>query len=417
VIVAYPGRTKTPRNLQQIDIALQAMSLSTRMQPTVTSKLPDVGTTIFTVMSQLAADCRAINLSQGFPSFNPPTALTDRIAWHLRHDGNQYAPMSGIPELRAAIAGKTTRLQSRQVDADNEVTVCTGATEGLFSAIQAIVRPGDEVIVFDPAYDSYEPSVTLAGGLTRHVPLTIAENGNDFCIDWQRFEDTISDKTRLVIVNFPHNPTGAILSAADLDRLAVVVRDTPAYLLSDEVYEHIVFDGERHLSLASHDELWPRSLVMCSFGKTFHATGWKVGYCLAPAELTREFRKVHQFTTFAVSTPMQHGLADYLQSDPAFYEQLSAFYQQKRDHFCSLLADTRLSFEPPRSTFFQIVNYAAISEEHDVDLAIRWTREIGVASIPISLFCEQPFTGTRLRFCFAKDDATLSEAVGRLAKL
>ena len=274
------------------------------------SKLPNVGTTIFTVMSQLAADCDAINLSQGFPSFDPPEALTDRVAWHLKHGGNQYAPMPGVPALQEAIAAKTARTQGRRVDPREEVTVCTGATEGLFSAIQALVRRGDEVIVFDPAYDSYEPSVTLAGGVTRHVPLRIADNGVDFCMDWQRFEDTLCDKTRLVVVNFPHNPTGAILQSSDLDRLADAVRDYPAYILSDEVYEHIVFDGEQHLSLASHDELWQRSLVICSFGKTFHATGWKVGYCLATPELTREFRKVHQFATFSVSTPMQHGLAD-----------------------------------------------------------------------------------------------------------
>ena len=387
------------------------------MPATVTSKLPNVSTTIFTVMSQLAADCGAINLSQGFPSFDPPEALTDRIAWHLKHDGNQYAPMSGIPELRVAIAEKTARLQGREVDERWEVTVCTGATEGLFSAIQALVRQGDEIIVFDPAYDSYEPSVTLAGGVTRHVPLTIADNGSDFRIDWQRFEDALNDKTRLVIVNFPHNPTGAILSKADLDQMAALLSNTSAYLLSDEVYEHIVFDGEQHVSVASHDELWPRSLVMCSFGKTFHATGWKVGYCLAPRELTREFRKVHQFTTFAVSTPMQHGLADYLESDPHFYEGLSAFYQAKRDCFCNLLEQTRLRFTPARSTFFQIVDYGDISTETDVDLAKDWTREIGVASIPLSVFCEQPFTGTRLRFCFAKDDDTLTEAVERLSGL
>jgi methionine aminotransferase len=368
-------------------------------------------------MSQLATDCGAINLSQGFPSFAPPAALTDRIAWHLRHDGNQYAPMSGIPELRKAITAKTLRTQGRSVDENKEVTVCTGATEGLFSAIQALVRPGDEVIVFDPAYDAYEPSITLAGGITRHVPLTIAANGADFCIDWQQFSDTIGDKTRLVIVNFPHNPTGSILIAADLDRLADVVRDTPAFVLSDEVYEHIVFDGEKHASLTSHDELWQRSLVICSFGKTFHATGWKVGYCLATPELTREFRKVHQFTTFAVSTPMQHGLADYLESNQNFYEQLSTFYQQKRDHFCNLLSSTRFRFAPSRSTFFQIVDYGNISEEQDVTLAERWTREIGVASIPLSVFCEKPFTGTRLRFCFAKDDVTLTQAVERLASL
>lgn len=387
------------------------------MRTPVTSKLPDVGTTIFAAMSQLATDCGAINLSQGFPSFDPPAALTDRIAWHLKHDGNQYAPMSGIPELRKAITAKTLRTQGRSVDENKEVTVCTGATEGLFSAIQALVRPGDEVIVFDPAYDAYEPSVTLAGGITRHVPLTIADNGADFCIDWQQFSDTIGDKTRLVIVNFPHNPTGSILIAADLDRLADVVRDTPAFVLSDEVYEHIVFDGEKHASLTSHDELWQRSLVICSFGKTFHATGWKVGYCLATPELTREFRKVHQFTTFAVSTPMQHGLADFLESNQNFYEQLSTFYQQKRDHFCDLLSSTRFRFAPSRSTFFQIVDYGNISEEQDVILAERWTREIGVASIPLSVFCEKPFTGTRLRLCFAKDDVTLTQAVERLASL
>ena len=382
-----------------------------------TSKLPHVETTIFTVMSQLAADCGAINLSQGFPSFNPPKALTDRIAWHLEHDGNQYAPMSGIPELRRAIAEKTARLQNREVDESREVTVCTGATEGLFSAIQALVRPGDEVIVFDPAYDSYEPSVTLAGGVTRHVPLRIAADGFDFEIDWQRFADTLGDRTRLVVVNFPHNPTGAILSAADLDRLAEILRPTGAYLLSDEVYEHIVFDGEKHLSVAGHDELWQRSLVMCSFGKTFHATGWKVGYCLAPRELTREFRKVHQFTTFAVSTPMQHGLADYLGSEPAFYDELSVFYQNKRDYFCSLLEQTRLRFAAARSTFFQIVDYGDVCSDRDVDVARRWTRELGVASIPLSVFCEEDITGTRLRFCFAKDDDTLTEAVARLRGL
>ena len=387
------------------------------MADPVSSKLPDVGTTIFTVMSQLAADTGAINLSQGFPSFNPPEALTSRIAWHLRHDGNQYAPMSGIAELREAIAGKTLRLQGRSVDPATEVTVCTGATEGLFSSIQALVRPGDEVIVFDPAYDSYEPAVTLAGGTTIHLPLRIADNGGDFEIDWQRLSDALTAKTRLVIINFPHNPTGAVLEPADLDRLAEILRGTNAYLLSDEVYEHIVFDGRHHHSVASHDELWERSIVTCSFGKTFHATGWKVGYCLARPDLTREFRKVHQFTTFAVSTPMQHGLADYLGSDPHFYEQLSAFYQAKRDLFCGLLEKTRFRYRPARSTFFQIVDYGDISDAPDVELARQWTHEVGVASIPLSVFCERPFTGTRLRFCFAKDDDTLTEAVERLAQL
>jgi len=383
----------------------------------MTSKLPDVGTTIFTVMSQLAADCDAINLSQGFPSFDPPRELTDRVCWHLMHGANQYAPMAGVMALREAIAEKTARLHGRVVDVDDEITICSGATEGLFSAIQAIVRPGDEVIVFDPAYDSYEPSVTLAGGTTRRVPLAISDDGYDFSIDWQRLRDAIGDHTRLVILNFPHNPTGAIFSAADLEKLADAVRDTSVYLLSDEVYEHIIFDGEQHHSLAGHDELWQRSFVISSFGKTLHATGWKIGYCLAPRELSVEFRRVHQFTTFAVSTPMQHGIADYLASDPGFYDKLSAFYQHKRDLFCDLLKTTRFRFAPARSTFFQIVDYGDISEELDADLATRWTKEIGVASIPLSVFCAQPFTGTRLRFCFAKDDATLAAAVDKLAAL
>jgi methionine aminotransferase len=295
--------------------------------------------------------------------------------------------------------------------------VCTGATEGLFSAIQAIVRSGDEVIVFEPAYDSYEPAVTLAGGRTVHVPLAISDDGFDFSIDWQRLEDALSDKTRLVIINFPHNPTGAVLSRNDLGQLAELLRDTPAYLLSDEVYEHIVFDGEAHVSALAIDELWERSFVVSSFGKTYHATGWKVGYCMAPAELTAEFRKVHQFTTFAVNTPVQHALADFLQGHPEFHQRLPVFYQQKRDLFCRLLADSRFRLQPAQSTFFQIVDYGDISNEHDVAIAKRWTEEIGVASIPLSVFCAQPFTSTRLRFCFAKDDATLEAACEKLGSL
>ena len=383
----------------------------------LTSKLPEVGTTIFTVMSQLALDCDAINLSQGFPSFNPPDGLIDRIDHYLRTGANQYAPMTGVPALREQIARKTARIQGRNIDADAEITVCSGATEGLFSAIQAIVRPGDEVIVFDPAYDSYEPAVTLAGGTTLHVPLAISADGFDFSIDWQRLAETLSDRTRLVIVNFPHNPTGAILSAADLDTLAGLLRDTPAYLLSDEVYEHIVFDDVPHVSALSNDELWERSFVISSFGKTYHATGWKVGYCMAPAALSNEFRKVHQFTTFAVNTPVQHALSDYLKSNPEFYEALPAFYQEKRDLFCNLLNGSRFRLRPSRSTFFQIVDYGDISDDSDVALAKRWTQEIGVASIPLTVFCESPFTGSRLRFCFAKDDETLAAACEKLASL
>jgi len=387
------------------------------MSHRISSKLPDVGTTIFTVMSQLATDTGAINLSQGFPSFDPPRALLDRIIHHLNHGSNQYAPMAGVPALTKAIGEKTQRLQGRSLDVDHEVTICCGATEGLFDAIQAVVRTGDEVIVFDPAYDSYEPAVTLAGGVTRHVPLIIDSNGFDFSIDWQRLADAVNSRTRLLIVNFPHNPTGAILQSEDLDRLAEIVRNTDCYLLSDEVYEHIIFDGEVHRSLLSHDELWERTMVVSSFGKTTHSTGWKIGYCIAPKYLSDEFRKVHQFTTFAISTPVQHGIADFLVSNPEFYEDLPLFYQEKRDYFSDLLQGSRFKLQPARSTFFQIVDYSAISDGLDLDIAQCWTRDYGVASIPLSVFCEQPFTGSRLRFCFAKDNATLEAAAEKLCQL
>jgi methionine aminotransferase len=325
--------------------------------------------------------------------------------------------MPGVAALREAIAEKTERLQGRRINADTEVTVCSGATEGLFSTIQAVVRPGDEVIIFDPAYDSYEPAVTLAGGITRHVQLALDDNGFDFHIDWQSLSDTLMDRTRLIICNFPHNPTGAVLSVDDLGKLATLVRNTNAFLLSDEVYEHIIFDGVQHCSLASHDELWERSFVISSFGKTFHATGWKVGYCLAPANLSAEFRRVHQFTVFAVVTPIQHAIADFLHSNPEFPLALSTFYQHKRDHFCELLEGSRFRFTPARSTFFQILDYSEISDEPDELVASKWTRDIGVASIPVSVFCEKPLTGQRLRFCFAKDDDTLAAAVEKLRTL
>lgn len=383
----------------------------------MTSKLPGVGTTIFTVMSQLATDTGAINLSQGYPSFDPPRALIDRVRWHLEHGGNQYAPMAGTPVLRQVIADKVRRFHGKAIDPDAEITVCTGATEGLFSAITATVRAGDEVIVLDPAYDAYEPAVALAGGRTRHVPLRIDGNGHDFHPDWGRIADAFSSRTKLIVLNFPHNPTGATLSAEDLETLADLVRDSDCLLVSDEVYEHIVFDGEPHRSLLGHDELRERTFVISSFGKTVHATGWKLGYCAAPPRLTEEFRKVHQFATFAVSTPMQLGVADYLSDNPSWCEQLPVFYEHKRDYFCRLLEASRFRLLPTRSTFFQIVDYGGISDEMDAELAVRWTREIGVASIPLSVFCEQPFTGTRLRFCFAKDDTTLEEAARRLAAI
>jgi methionine aminotransferase len=339
------------------------------------------------------------------------------VCHYLTHGDNQYAPMAGVPALREAIATKVARHYDRGVDPVEEITVTSGATEGLFSAIQAVVHPGDEVIVFDPAYDAYAPAVHLAGGSVRHVPLQLAAGGFDFGIDWQRLGDAMSPRTRLLILNFPHNPTGAILDKDDLDRLAAIVRDTDTLLLADEVYEHIVFDGERHVSLLEHDELWERSFVVSSFGKTLHATGWKVGYCIAPKALTEEFRRVHQFTVFTVITPIQHALADFLRDNPACGEQLPIFYQAKRDHFVSLLAGTRFRFRRARSTFFQLLEVSEISDAPDTELALRWTREAGVASIPLSVFCERPPEGTWLRFCFAKDDETLAAAAARLREL
>lgn len=381
------------------------------------TKLPDSGTTIFAVMSALAIEHKAINLSQGFPSFNPDQALLDLVAHYLNNNGNQYAPMLGVPALRQSIAEKVSMLYGRSVDPDREVTVCDGATEGLFSAIQAIVHPGDEVIVFDPAYDSYEPSVTLAGGKTIHVPLIVTTEKPDFHIDWERLKDSINEKTRLIILNFPHNPTGVILSATDLDVLADIVRDTKIYLLSDEVYEHIVFDGAAHQSFIRHDELWQRSFVISSFGKTYHATGWKVGYCVAPPALSNEFRKIHQWVCYAVVSPIQHALGDYMARTPDHYAALPAFYEEKRDRFCALVRESRFQFRPAKGTFFQILDYSKITNEDDVSYAKRLTREIGVASIPISVFCEQTPASRKLRFCFAKDDDMLVEAAGRLCQL
>jgi methionine transaminase len=386
----------------------------TRFQP-LQSKLPDVGTTIFTVMSQLAADCGAINLSQGFPSFNPDPELMRLVDRHMQAGANQYAPMPGVPALRREIAAKVSHLYGRTVDENTEVTVCTGATEGLFSTVQAVVRQGDEVIVLDPAYDSYEPAITLAGGHTVHLPLV--EEDNLFRVDWQRLRDSINPRTRLIILNFPQNPTGAVLTEEDLETLADLVRDTKVFLLSDEVYEHIIFDGVSHQSLLRHGELWQRAFVISSFGKTYHATGWKVGYCVAPAPLTVEFRKIHQFTTFSVATPIQHAIADYMAKTPQHYEELPRFYEAKRDRFCALVKKSRFRFRPAQGTFFQILDYSGITDEPDVAYAKRLTHEIGVASIPVSVFSQQPPAGGKLRFCFAKDDAMLEEAAKKLCQL
>ena len=379
----------------------------------IESKLPKVGTTIFTVMSQLAAQHQAVNLGQGFPDFDGPQSLRDALAAAMNSHKNQYAPMTGIPKLREQIALKTEKLYGARVNADTEVTVTSGATEALFAAITAVVHPGDEAIVLDPCYDSYEPAIELAGGRTVHVPLRLP----DFSVDWQRVKAAITPKTRLILINSPHNPTGAVLAASDLDALAEIVRDTNIFILSDEVYEHIVFDGAAHESVLRHAELAARSFVVSSFGKTYHCTGWKVGYCIAPQPLSAEFRKVHQYLTFCTFNPAQWAFAEVLESDPQHYLDLPAFYQEKRDRFRALLAPSKFKLLPVRGAYFQVVDYSAISDKDDLNFCEWLIHEAGVAAIPVTAFYETPPDTRLVRFCFAKNDATLTAAAERLCRL
>lgn len=377
------------------------------------SKLPRVGTTIFTVMSRLAAECGAINLSQGFPDFDPPARLVDLVNEAMRSGRNQYAPMAGAPELLEAIAAKLRSLYGCDIDAASGITVTSGATEALFAAIHAVVRPGDEVILLEPAYDSYEPAVQLAGGRALRIPL----RRPDFSVDWERVRATLSKRTRLVMVNSPHNPTGAVFAPSDLDALEDVLAGSDALMLSDEVYEHMVFDGRAHQSLLARPQLAKRSFVVSSFGKTFHCTGWKVGYCVAPPALTAEFRKVHQFVQFAVAAPLQVALARFMAEQPGHAVELPGFYQSKRDRFCRMLESTPLRCTPSPGTYFQLADYSAVSDLPDVEFARWMTRELGVATIPVSVFSDGATTERLVRFCFAKNDPTLDEAGGRLARL
>ncbi len=379
---------------------------------TFPSKQPFVQTTIFTKMSQLAAEEGALNLSQGFPGFDCSEELQELLKFYAKNH-NQYAPMAGVPVLRQRIAQKTNSFYGTSLDADSEVTVVSGATEALFSSVHCCVSPGDEVIMFDPSYDAYDPIVRLAGGIPVHIPLK-ASNG--FCIDWEELGRKITSKTRAIMVNSPHNPTGAIWSMEDLDAFAALVKGTNILIISDEVYEHIVFDGAKHASVLLHPELRKRSFVCGSFGKTYHVTGWKMGYCLAPAFLTSEFRKLHQWVTFSSATPLKYELADYLQT-PSHYLGLSDFYQQKRDLFASFFVNSRWKVLPSRGSFFQCLDYSEISSEPDVDLAVRLTKELKVASIPVSVFYETPPNDRILRFCFAKNDDVLQEAAQKLANL
>lgn len=388
-------------------------------------------------MSKLATETGAINLSQGFPGFDCSPELVSLVEKYLRAGFNQYAPMTGVPALREALAQKTFAEYNVAYDPESEVTVTSGATEAIFAAVTAVVRPGDEVIVLEPAYDSYVPAIELNGGIPIYVTLTpsgvdspsvdspsVASSGrsvgavdsSDYAIDWQQVSEKITEKTRLILVNTPHNPTGYVWTADDLNQLADLIRDRNIWIVSDEVYEHILFDGRKHHSLMTHPELQERTFIIGSFGKTFHITGWKIGYCLAPKELSVEFRKVHQYLTFSTVTPIQYALADYLQ-EPAHYRQLPDFYQRKRDLFLAGLQGSRFTLKPAEGSFFQTVSYAAITDEPDYDLAIRLTKEIGVASIPVSVFYNQKNDYKLLRFCFAKDDAVLQQAAERLRQL
>jgi methionine aminotransferase len=380
---------------------------------TIETKLPKVGTTIFSVMSHLAVQHKAVNLGQGFPDFEPPQALRDAVNRAMANGLNQYAPGIGTAALREQIALKTERLYGHKVSPDSDITITSGATEALFAAIAAIVRAGDEVIVFDPAYDSYEPAIDLQGARAVHIPLTVPS----FSIDWQRVRDAITPKTSMILINSPHNPSGAVLSAADLEELAAIVRDTSIVVLSDEVYEHIVYDGAVHESVLRHPELAARSIVVSSFGKTFHCTGWKVGYAVAPAKLSAEFRKVHQYLTFCTFHPAQAAFAEFLASTPEHYLELPAFYQTKRDRFRDLLAPSRFKLLDVPGGYFQLVDYSAIRDEDDLAFCEWLVKEGGVAAIPLTPFYDKA-PGTRLvRLCFAKSDATMDAAAERLCKL
>ena len=380
--------------------------------PVPPSRLPKVGTTIFTVMSALAAERGAVNLGQGFPDFEGDPALVDAVAQAMRDGHNQYPPMTGVPGLREAVAAKIESLYGKRYNPASEITITAGATQAIITAILAVVGPGDEVIVLEPSYDSYVPNIELAGGTVVRVALL----PETFRPDFEAIAAAITPRTRAIIVNTPHNPSATIWRAADLDRLAEILRPTEVLLIADEVYEHMVYDGERHASAAAHAELAARAFVISSFGKTFHVTGWKIGTVAAPAALTAEFRKVHQFNVFTVNTPMQHGLARYL-ANPAPYLKLPAFYQRTRDLFRAGLAATRLRLLPSEGSYFQVVDYSAISSLGEADFC-RWlTTEVGVAAIPLSAFYDDGRNQGLARFCYAKRDETLSTALQRLARL
>jgi len=374
------------------------------------SKLPDVGTTIFTVMSRRALEERAVNLGQGFPDYPVDPRLSQALIETIAEGRNQYAPMEGVVDLRAAIANKLHVSYARTFDPESEITVTCGGTEALYDSIQAVVRAGDEAIIFDPSYDAYEPAVRLAGGRCVRVPLTPPT----FRFDWDTVRGALSDRTRLIIINSPQNPSCTVADSDDLDALASLVRDRPISILADEVYEHVLYDGRRHASVLAHPELRARSFAVFSFGKTLHATGWRVGYCVAPPAMTRELRKVHQFNTFSIASPLQYAIARYLSRFPDAWMGLSDFFQAKRDLLTGLLRGTGFEPVPAAGTYFQLVDYGALSASGDIDFADRLIREAKVATIPLSPFYAAAPPMTLLRLCIAKRDETLEAAAGRL---
>lgn len=376
------------------------------------SKLPQTGTSVFAVMSQLANEHQAVNLSQGFPDFPISAELIDKVHHYMKKGFNQYAPMTGVPELREAISIMFDYNHGAKYNPDSEINITSGATQGLYSAISTFVRPGDEVIVFEPAYDSYAPAVEVNQGRVKYSKLLYP----DFSINWDELPKLITHNTRMIVINSPHNPTGSVLKEDDLRRLEKLTRGTDIIVLSDEVYEHLIFDGKQHYSVCRFPDLASRSMVVGSFGKTFHATGWKMGFVLAPENLMKEFRKVHQFVVFAVNTPIQYSIAEYLQQ-PENYLKLGRFYQEKRDYFVNAIQSSRFKIIPSHGTYFQLLDYSNISDEKEMEFATRLIKEKGIAGIPVSPFYQKQDNNRVLRFCFAKQESTIQKAAEILCKI
>ena len=381
-------------------------------QVNLQSKLPEIGTSIFSVMSKMAVDYNAINLAQGFPDFNCSNELIELVNHYHKNGYNQYAPMGGVQKLRKQISKKIEKLYGRLYNVEDEITVTAGATQAIYTAITTVVQPGDEVIIVESAYDSYVPGVKASGG----IPVYVKLNPNDYSYNWEAIRNSISDKTKLIIINSPHNPTGSLITDDDIKQLEVLIKDTNIFIISDEVYEHIIFDGEKHISLAESDELAKRTFLISSFGKTFHTTGWKMGYCAAPDNLMKEFRKMHQFIVFSANTPIQHAYADYLK-DESHYLDLNNFYQKKRDILIREIQKSKFKIMQCNGTYFQLLDYSDISSMNDFEFSEYLTKEVGIAVIPISPFYDNGTNENIIRICFAKRDEVLMKAAEILSRL